>query len=101
MLLYNITVSIDNDTHEEWIGWVKTTIAPLIMQTGYFVGYEIWKVLLAEETDNTTYAVQFRCTSPKLLNEYVQKVAPKFQAMLDEKYKNKYVIFRTLLEEVK
>ncbi|MCS7005505.1 MAG: DUF4286 family protein [Cytophagales bacterium] len=101
MLLYNITISLDNEICEECILWLKTDIIPLIMQTGYFTSFQMWKLLLAEEQENTTYALQFQCENPALLNDYLKKWAPTFQAKIDEKYKDKYVIFRTLLEEVK
>ncbi len=36
MIIYNVTVKIDNDVVAEWLNWMQTVHIPDVMQTGYF-----------------------------------------------------------------
>lgn len=99
MIIYNVTVKIDNDVHEEWLSWMKETHIPEVLNTGYFVGNQIAKVLIDDE-DGITYSIQYRCETMGKLEEYYEKHAPQLQQDHAERYKDKFVAFRTLLEIV-
>ena len=36
MLVYNVTVKVNTDIHEEWLEWMKKTHIPEVLATGYF-----------------------------------------------------------------
>jgi len=36
MIIYNVTVSVDNEVHEMWLAWMRNTHLPEVMATGYF-----------------------------------------------------------------
>ena len=48
MIIYNVTVNIEDDVHEDWITWMKTTHIPEVMSTGYFLENKIAKVSNSE-----------------------------------------------------
>ena len=50
MLLYNVTVSIDNAVAADWLHWMKETHIPEVMATTYFVKFQICR-MLSEEPD--------------------------------------------------
>jgi hypothetical protein len=99
MIIYNVTVNIENDVREEWLQWMKAKHIPDVMATGYFLENKICKVLVDEE-QGTTYSIQYTCASMDDLKEYQAKHAPRLQKEVTDKYANKFVAFRTLLEIV-
>lgn len=99
MIIYNVTINIENDVREEWLQWMKAKHIPDVMATGYFLENKICKVLVDEE-QGTTYSIQYTCPSMDDLKEYQAKHAPRLQKEVADKYANKFVAFRTLLEIV-
>jgi hypothetical protein len=99
MIIYNVTVNIDNEVREEWLSWMKTVHIPDVMATGYFVESKICKVLVDEE-QGTTYSIQYTAENMKNYEEYKEKHAPALQKEVLDKYGDKFVAFRTLLEIV-
>ena len=99
MIVYNVTVKIDHSVHDEWFEWMKAKHIPAVLATGYFVDNKMLKVLIDEE-DGVTYSIQYRCNEMKDLHAYTVKEAPALQKEHAEKYKDKFVAFRTLLEEI-
>ena len=99
MIIYNVTVNIEDSVHDEWLDWMKRQHIPAVMGTGYFLENKICKVLVEEES-GSTYSIQYTCANMKDLQEYQEKKAPQLQREHAEKYKEKFVAFRTLLEVV-
>jgi len=99
MIIYNVTVNIDNDVREEWLQWMKEEHIPDVMNTGYFTEYRICRVLVEEE-QGTTYSIQYTCANMKDLEDYKSKHAPRLQKEVADKYGDKLVAFRTLLEVI-
>ena len=99
MIIYNVTVNVENDVREEWLNWMKSIHIPDVMATGYFIENKICKVLVNEE-QGTTYSIQYTSASMKELEEYQRLHAPRLQKEHNEKYASKCVAFRTLLEIV-
>lgn len=98
MIIYNVTVKVDNDVHDEWFKWMKEVHIPEVLKTGYFEHNRFYRVLV-EDDDGITYSIQYQCQNIHKLEEYYEKHAPKLQQEHAERYKDKFVAFRTLLEE--
>lgn len=99
MIVYNVTVKVDNEVHDDWFKWMKEQHIPDVMKTGLFASNNMMKVLVDDE-DGVTYSIQYRTTSWENLKEYQDKHATGLQKEHTEKYAGKFVAFRTLLEEV-
>jgi hypothetical protein len=99
MIIYNVTLSVDKTIHDEWFRWMKEVHIPEVMATGYFIEYKMCKVLVDEDT-GITYSIQYTCLGLKDLEEYQLKHAPTLQKSHEDKYKDKFVAFRTILEVV-
>ncbi len=97
MIIYNVTVNIENDVREEWLKWMRENHIPDVMATGYFLDNKICKVLVDEE-QGTTYSIQYTCKNMDDLKKYQQLEAPRLQKDVTDRYANKFVAFRTLLE---
>lgn len=98
-VLYNVTVNIDEDVHDEWLTWMKEVHIPDVMNTGFFLENRILRIL-AESEGGVSYAIQYLCHSLKDLEEYQEKHAPRLQKEHTDRYEGKFVAFRTLLEVV-
>ncbi|MBA3899231.1 MAG: DUF4286 family protein [Bacteroidetes bacterium] len=99
MIIYNVTVNIENDVREEWIKWMKEVHIPNVMKTGLFMEYKMARVMVEEEA-GTTYSIQYTSASMADLEIYLEKHAPKLKQEVPEKYAGKFVAFRTLLEVI-
>lgn len=99
MIIYNVTVKVDQDIHEDWVKWMNEIHIPDVMKTGCFIQNEMAKVLV-DEADGLTYSIQYRSESMLPLNKYFKEFAPKLQEEHTRRYKDKFVAFRTLLELV-
>ena len=100
MIIYNVTLKIAKSVRVEWLEWMKNKHIPDVMKTNMFVSSQISRILGEDETEATTYAIQYTCKDMKTLQEYQEKYALALQAEHSERYKDKYIAFRTLLEVI-
>jgi len=99
MIIYNVTVGIDSDVVEEWLRWMIDEHIPKVLDTKCFVNYKIYKVLNDEE-GSLSFSVQYHAENMETVLKYFDQYAPTLAKEHQEKFKNKHVAFRTLLEEV-
>lgn len=99
MLLYNVTLILDDAAAEEWLQWMQQTHIPEVMATGMFVSNRLLKVV-DSPNEGVTYCAQYVAETLENYNEYLDVYAPALQADLNEKFKNRFVAYRTLMEFV-
>ena len=99
MYIYNVTVNISDDAHEEWLDWMKKEHIPDVLRTGCFASYRILKLLFVND-EGHTYSIQYYFSGMGDIENYSQNFAPALQAEHKKKFGEKYTAFRTLLEEV-
>ena len=101
MIIYNVTVNIDESIQTDWITWMKEVHIPEVMETGYFLENRFAKVLSTQEDEvGHTYSIQYLCNSMEDLEEYQEKCSAPLQEAHGKRYQGKFVAFRTLLEVV-
>jgi hypothetical protein len=98
MILYNVTVNIENELSADWVKWMKEVHIPEVMATGSFLEYKMFRIMHEEEGGGISYCVQYFASSMNELMDYQQKFAPALQAKTKERYKDRFVAFRTVLE---
>jgi hypothetical protein len=99
MIIYNVTINIDDDVHYEWLKWMQKEHIPAVLSTGLFSGYRICRLLDVED-EGTTYSFQYSCNSLIEYTEYKENHAPRLQKDVLDKFGNKFTAFRTLLEVI-
>lgn len=99
MIIYNVTVNIDEDVQEEWLTWMREVHIPDVMNTGMFLESRMSKIMGFSE-GGVSYSIQYLCESMETLEQYQNKHAPALQKEHTEKYQGKFAAFRTLLEMV-
>ena len=97
MIIYNVTVNVENAVREEWLQWMRADHIPKVMETGLFIEYRICK-LIHEEEQGVTYAIQYTCNSMSEYENYISNHAPRLRDEVKKKYGDRLVFFRSLLE---
>lgn len=99
MVVYNVTISIDETVATEWLEWMKEEHVPDVMKTGHFRDCKICRVH-GEEEGGITYAVMYTAKSAEDLDIYQEQHAPRLQAEHTGKFEGKFAAFRTLLSVI-
>ena len=100
MILYNVTIGIDKEIEQEWMAWVKNTHIPTVMKVGVFVDYKFYKVLTLDDEGSSSYCIQYFTPT---INQFQQYLDGYAKSLIEEhhlKFKDRHVVFQTLLEEV-
>ncbi|MDO7173468.1 DUF4286 family protein [Mariniflexile sp. AS56] len=100
MYIYNVTSSIDDSIHQQWLTWMKEEHIPQVLATGKFEKATLSRVLIEEDMGGVTYSVQYRVASREVLDAYYNEDAPKLRSEGLRKFADKVLAFRTELEIV-
>jgi hypothetical protein len=101
MIIYNVTLNVEDEIHAQWLNWMKSTHLPEVMGTGCFLSYKMLKLISRQEDETgITYAIQYSCSSLDEYNHYQKTYAPELQAKTNALFNGRFVAFRTILEEV-
>ena len=100
MIIYNVTAKLAAEIAEAWLQWLKEEHIPAIIATGCFTEARILRLLEVDDADGPTYAVQYFGESKAQYNRYIEFFAKaQRQAGLD-KWGDKFIAFRSLMEVV-
>lgn len=99
MYIYNVTINVLEDAHDEWLQWMKEEHIPQMLNTGKFTKALMTKVLVEEEMGGITYSVQYTTKDKATLEAYYKENAEELRAA-SKRFKDKFVAFRTELEVV-
>jgi hypothetical protein len=101
MILYNVTCSMDASLEEEWLQWMLDIHIPEVMQSGCFVDFKVMKLLTHVHDDSgVNFAIQYRAKTMDNYENYRDQFAPAMQKKTMDKYGDRVMAFRTLLEEI-
>jgi len=99
MLLYNVTVIIEDESAAAWLLWMVEEQIPKIMDTGMFVSNRLLRVL-ESPNEGVTFCTQYVVQTMEDYTNYRENFEPALQHELDIKFKDKYVSFRTIMEYI-
>ncbi len=99
MILYNVTINIDQDAHDAWLSWMKEVHIPDVLATGLFTEAHMHRVLAVDD-GGLTYAVQYCAPDMDHYERYQEEHATRLQNEAHERFGGRFVAFRTLLETV-
>lgn len=101
MIIYSVTVSIENERAEEWCQWMKSHHIPAVMATGYFESYTMQKILEpVVDPDRINYNVLYEVDSLERLREYQSLKAPALQHELQKRYGENVLAIRVVMERL-
>lgn len=99
MLIYNVTVSIDQQIELDWLQWMRSAHIPEVLQTGCFLECRLSRVN-GEEEGGCTYSVMYLAPSEAVYKRYQSEFAPKLQDAHTKRYQGKFAAFRTTLQVI-
>ena len=99
MIIYNVTVSVEESIKADWLNWMKTEHIPEVMACGVFNKAQINRVI-AQGDSNNTFAIAYSCPSMKDLHHYQIKFSTELQQKHIARYGDKAVAFRTIMEVI-
>lgn len=101
MILYNVTVSVDDEIAPEWVSWMKEIHIPEVLATGHFSGYRMLRMLSDQaDASGQTYAIQYEAETIGHLENYLSRDAQVLREKHAIRYGSRAIAFRTVLEEV-
>ena len=69
MIIYNVTVSVEESIKTDWLNWMKTEHIPEVMAAAVFTKAQINRVIVQGDSNNT-FAIAYTCSSMKDLHQY-------------------------------
>ena len=100
MIIYNVTINIDESVHDEWLNWMQTQHIQEVLNTGCFTSARLVKVLVDEDMGGVTYSAQYFAPNKEALADYKQNHAPLLQSDGLKRFADKMLTFRTDLEVI-
>lgn len=100
MVIYNVTIKPDWSIHEEWLQWMQQEHIPEMLATQLFYEYKLLRLLEVDETEGPTYAAQYQARTLEDYNKYISEFATIQRQKGIQKWGNKFIAFRTLMQVV-
>lgn len=100
MILFSLTVNIDNEIEAEWLEWMRQTFIPNIWLTGLFDEKRFLRLISNDEQGGLTYSLQLTIENLSKYGEFEKHHLQDFRGMLYGKYAGRLVDFHTILEKV-
>lgn len=100
MIIYNVTTKLDHSIAAEWLLWIRNEHIPDITGTGCFSHAVVLRLIEVDETEGPTYAVQYHATNKTSYNRYIGEFADEMRKKAMDKWGNRFISFRSVLEVV-
>lgn len=100
MIIYNVTIKVENTVADEWATWMKKEHMPDVMGTKLFVENRLCRLLDQDEAEGVTYVAQYYCATMNEYNAYIDEYATEMREKAFKAYGNKFVAFRTVMEVI-
>ena len=98
MIIYNVTINIAKSEEHKWLNWMKTKHINEVLETGKFISAKLIKVLVEDDNETETYAIQYTTDSREKLDDYYNHFAPKLRLQGQQLFADKMLGFRTELQ---
>ena len=100
MYIYNVTTKVHTSIQNEWLKWLQEEHIPEILETGCFTSTSILQLLEIDDSEGPTFAVQYSSESKGLYNLYTEKFAGNMRQKSFDKWGDKVIAFRSLMQVI-
>ncbi len=100
MIVYNVTIKVDESIAADWITWLNEDHIPAVVNTGCFTHANVMRLLEVDDAEGPTYAVQYFTENLAQYQHYIDKHAALMRQMSFDKWGNKFIAFRSVMEVV-
>lgn len=98
MVLYNVVIQMNNEIEADFMEWFRKQHIPLIISTGYFIGFSLSKQICSGLDAKTTIVCRFFCHNMEDYENYLNKSSEVMRSDFPARFIDKYFIFRTIDE---
>jgi len=99
-IVYNVTTKVDHSIAEEWLTWLKDEHIPDLIKTGCFIHAVILQLMEVDDAERSTYTVQYHAKNKTLYDRYIEQYAGSIRKKVTDKWGNKFIAFRTVMQVV-
>jgi hypothetical protein len=99
MFIVNVTFNASDEIFMKWKKFMLSYFIPQSMKEGGFSEYQLFKILLDEETGGQTYSIQFSSENPIKIDNYLKKIFPEFQEEMIQSFGQNVVAFATPIKK--
>ena len=100
MIIYSVTVTVDQEIELEWLSWMKEVHIPEVMATDCFISAQLHRLLdPAPEKGSATFNMQYQVENLVKYKRYLDEFAPAIRDAHERRYSGRFVAFRTLLRQ--
>jgi len=100
MIIYNVTIKVHESIKAPWLQWLKEEHIPDVISTGCFTHAVILQLMEIDTSEGPTYAVQYHAESKGLYNNYIENHAAAMRQKGYEKWGDKFIAFRSVMQVV-
>jgi len=98
LIIYNVTINIDDSIHEQWFYWMQEKHIKAVLATGKFIKAKFIQVLTEQPTNGITYCVQYFAKDKSDLENYYLEDAQLLREEGLKLFGDKMLTFRTELK---
>jgi hypothetical protein len=100
MIIYNVTIKVHESIKDNWLTWLKEEHVPDVLATGCFTKATILQLLEIDNSEGPTFAIQYSAESKGNYNQYIEKFAGTMRQKSFDKWGDKFIAFRSVMQVV-
>lgn len=100
MIIYNVTVKVEEAIAEDWLQWLLKDHIPDVMSTGCFSSHKVVRLLEIDDSEGPTYAIQYNADSLERYTQYIEMYAPFMRQKSIDKWGQRFMAFRSTMQVV-
>lgn len=100
MFVYNVTIKVSKEIQAAWLLWLREEHIPEVLSTGCFIDASVYRLLEVDDSEGPTYSVQYKAESKAQYNLYIEQHAAALRQKSFEKWGDRFIAFRSLLQAV-
>jgi len=102
MVIYSVSITIEKSIETEWLDWMKEIHIPEVIDTGFFIDWGIYKVIIPQDNENeVTFRIDYILKSIKHYEDYINSSASKLQSEHSVKFEGKFKASRAVYSILK
>ena len=100
MIIYNVTIKVHESIKQDWLQWLKEEHIPDIINSGCFTHAVILRLMEVDDSEGPTYAVQYHAENKELYNNYIENHAALMRQKGFDKWGDKFIALRSIMQVV-
>ena len=100
MIIYNVTIKVEHSIAGPFIHWMKEEHIPDVVNTGCFTHALVYHLMEADDEEGLTYAIQYHAKDYGHYKKYIDQFAESKRKLVIDKWGNKFIAFRTVMQAV-